>query len=226
MIVRILTLFPSVVEAYCGESILGIARRDGALDLQCVDIRDFATDVHRTVDDRPFGGGPGMVLKPAPVFDAVEATEAEIGRCRRILLSPQGRSFDQERARALACEERMLLLCGRYEGFDERIRAGLEWEEISLGPYVLAGGELAAMAITEAAVRLIPGILGDARSPEQDSFGEDGLLDHPQYTRPRVFRGMEVPETLLSGDHGAIEAWRAEQARQTTQSRKTKDKDQ
>ncbi|MCA8948999.1 MAG: tRNA (guanosine(37)-N1)-methyltransferase TrmD [Planctomycetes bacterium] len=208
----ILTLFPAALRPYLDESILGIAQARGLLQVDLVDFRNHAYDPHRTVDDRPFGGGPGMVLKPEPIFDAVEDLERTHGSFHKILLCPRGRTFDQRRARALSTAERVLLLCGRYEGFDERIRLGASFEEISLGDFVLAGGELAALCVLEAAVRLIPGVLGCAESAALESF-ETELLDYPQYTRPREFRGMSVPDVLLSGDHAAVARWRTEQAR-------------
>jgi tRNA (guanine37-N1)-methyltransferase len=218
MFAVILTLFPEAVRAYLDESILGIAKAQDKLRVELVDFRDYTRDKHRSVDDRPFGGGPGMVLKPEPIFEAVEDTERRFGSFHRVLLCPRGRRFTQARARSLAAEhDKLLLLCGRYEGFDERIRLGMEWDEISVGDFVLAGGELPALCVLEATVRLIPGVLGCDESAAIESFenrAEDGspLLDHPQYTRPRSFRGMDVPDVLLSGDHGAIERWRAEES--------------
>lgn len=221
----ILTLFPEALEAYARAGVLGIARDKGLADLLLVDFRDFARDRHRTVDDRPFGGGPGMVLKPEPICECVEWLEERHGPFRKLALCPTGRLFRQETAEELSREERVLLLCGRYEGFDERLRAELSLEDVSIGDYVLSGGELPALAITEAVVRLIPGVLGDERSAEQDSFravpaegptAGGRLLDYPHYTRPRVFRGREVPPVLLSGDHGAIEAWRRSAAAKRT----------
>jgi tRNA (guanine37-N1)-methyltransferase len=225
MFCALLTLFPEAVRPYLEESILGIAQTQGNLEVHLVNFRDYAPDKHRRVDDRPFGGGPGMVLKPEPIFEAVEDTERRHGVCHKILLCPRGRPFDQEKAKELATRERILILCGRYEGFDERIRIGIEWDEISLGDFVLAGGELAALSVLEASVRLIPGVLGCAESAVQESF-EHGLLDHPQYTRPRVFRGMEVPEVLVSGDHGAVERWRSEAADRLTRQRQRDQRDQ
>lgn len=207
----VLTLFPEAIRPYLDESILGIAQAQGKLRIELCDIRNFTTDPHRTVDDRPFGGGPGMVLKPEPIFDAIEDVERRHGAFHKILLCPRGKTFDQRRARELSAMDRLLLLCGRYEGIDERVRLGLPFEEISLGDFVLAGGELAALCIIEASVRLVPGVLGCAESPLQESF-EGELLDYPQYTRPRVYRGMAVPPVLMSGDHGAVARWRAEQA--------------
>ncbi len=207
----ILTLFPEAIRPYLDESILGIAQAQGKLRLDLVDFRNFALDPHRTVDDRPFGGGPGMVLKPEPIFAAVENVELAHGPFHKVLLCPRGRTFGQARARELSRMERLMFLCGRYEGYDERIRAGFAWEEISLGDFVLAGGELAAMVVLEAAVRLIPGVLGCADSAVLESF-EGELLDYPQYTRPREFRGMKVPDILMSGNHSAVAKWRHEQS--------------
>jgi tRNA (guanine37-N1)-methyltransferase len=220
MFCAILTLFPGAVKPYLDESILGIAQAQGKLRVELVDFRGFTTDVHRTVDDRPFGGGPGMVLKPEPIFEAVEDTERRHGRCRKILLCPRGRPFHQSIAEELSREERLLMLCGRYEGFDERIRDGFAWDEISIGDYVLAGGELPALVVLEAAVRLIPGVLGCADSPLQESFRDGELLDYPQYTRPREYRGRTVPDVLLSGDHGAVAEWRRRQAAELTRARR------
>jgi tRNA (guanine37-N1)-methyltransferase len=208
----ILTLFPGAIRPYLDESILGIAQAQGKLGIELIDFRAFTTDPHRTVDDRPFGGGPGMVLKPEPIFDAIEDVEARHGAFHKILLCPRGKTFTQSRARELSTMERLLFVCGRYEGYDERIRQGMAFEEISLGDFILAGGELAAMAVLEAAVRLIPGVLGCAQSPQLESF-ESEWMDYPQYTRPRSFRGMDVPDVLLSGDHQAVAKWRHEQSR-------------
>ena len=216
MLCAILTLFPGAIKPYLDESILGIAQAQGKLQLQLVDFRNFSTDRHRKVDDRPFGGGPGMVLKPEPIFEAVEATEREHGPFHKIMLTPRGRTFSQSKARELAGRERLLFLCGRYEGYDERIRAGMEWDEISIGDFIIAGGELAALTVLEASVRLIPGVLGCAESAQSESF-EGDHFDFPQYTRPREYRGMETPEILFSGDHAAVDAWRQEQARQLTE---------
>ena len=215
-----LTLFPGAIRPYLEESILGIAQAQGKLGVELIDFRAFTTDPHRTVDDRPFGGGPGMVLKPEPIFDAIEDVEARHGAFHKILLCPRGKTFTQQRARELSKMERLLFVCGRYEGYDERIRQGMAFEEISLGDFILAGGELAAMAVLEAAVRLIPGVLGCAQSPELESF-ESELMDYPQFTRPRSFRGMDVPDVLLSGDHAAVARWRLEQSRILTAKKHT-----
>lgn len=218
--VHLLTLFPEAVEAYLAASILGRAQRAGVLRVHVLDFRRFATDRHRHVDDRPYGGGPGMVLKPEPIFAAVEWVEKEHGPCRRVLLTPDGAPFRQSDARNFAQEERLLLLCGRYEGFDERIRTGMEWTEISVGDFVLCGGELAALCVLEASARLLPGALGDEDSALSESFENPALLDHPHYTRPPEFRGMNVPEVLRSGDHQEVARWRLEQARKRTLERR------
>ena len=215
-----LTLFPDALRAYLDESILGNAQKIGRVRFHLVNFRDYATGTHNAVDDRPFGGGPGMVLRPEPIFEAIQEVEARYGEHHRILLTPRGRRFDQSLARELAGKERLLFLCGRYEGFDERIREAYEWDEISIGDFVLAGGELPALAIAEAAIRLLPGVLGHEQSAVQDSFSEGSQLDHPHYTRPREWQGRSVPEILFSGDHRAIEAWRLEQALRLTAKRR------
>lgn len=217
----ILSLFPDALLPYTRASILGIAQEKGLAKIELVDFRDFSRDRHRTVDDRPFGGGPGMVLKPEPIHDAVEWLEAKHGTFHRVRLTPTGRPFRQCDAERLATMERVLLLCGRYEGFDERIAEELTWDDISIGDYVLAGGELPALCVTEAVVRLLPGVLGHEASAAQESFapqGPDGTraLDHPHYTRPRVWRGRSVPDVLLSGDHAAIAKWRRARALERT----------
>ncbi|MBL6720947.1 MAG: tRNA (guanosine(37)-N1)-methyltransferase TrmD [Planctomycetes bacterium] len=209
----ILTLFPEAVESYLAVGVLGIAVRKGTIRVQAIDLRDFTRDRHRTTDDRPYGGGPGMVLRPEPIAEAVEWVEREHGPHRRLVMDPAGRPFQQGDARALAAEQRTLLLAGRYEGIDARVLEQFEFEPVTLGDFVLAGGELPALCMLEAAARLIPGVLGDERSAVEDSFTEASTLDHPHYTRPRVFRGDGVPEVLMSGDHAAIECWREDQAR-------------
>jgi tRNA (guanine37-N1)-methyltransferase len=216
----ILTLFPEALDPYLRAGILGLAQERGLIRVLLVDFRDFSRDRHRTVDDRPFGGGPGMVLRPEPIVECVEWLEARHGRFRKFLLCPTGPVFRQELADELKGEERVLLLCGRYEGVDARVAELLELEPLSIGDYVLCGGELPALVVTEAVARLLPGALGDERSAVEESFrGEPGAppLDHPHYTRPRSYRGREVPEVLLSGDHAAIARWRAEQARKRTE---------
>lgn len=214
MRIDILTIFPALFEGPLRESLLGRAIDAGVLEVRVHDIRDFATGRHRQVDDEPFGGGPGMVMKPEPVFEAVESLGERRGRT--ILLSPAGRRLNQSLVRELAAEPWLVLICGRYEGVDERVVDGLPAEEISVGDYVLSGGEVAALVLVEAVARLVPGVIGTKESHERDSFGVDGLLDHPHYTRPRVFRGMDVPEVLLSGNHAKIERWRAQAAREKT----------
>lgn len=225
MKVDVLTLFPSMFGGVFSESILRIAREKGRLDLRVWNIREEATDRHRTVDDRPYGGGPGMVMKPEPVLECVERVLARRGRdARKILLTPQGRRFTQETARELVREEHLLLVCGHYEGFDERIRIGLGAEELSLGDFVLSGGETAAMVVIDAVVRLVPGVLGDARSAEEESFSDGDTLEYPQYTRPAEYKGMKVPDVLMSGNHAEIDAWRREMARSRTVARRRKER--
>ena len=220
MRIDILTLFPEVIEAFCQASIVGPGSEQGLVEIVATNIRDFATDAYGSVDDAPYGGGAGMVLMCPPVFDAVEAVRpqhAEPGKV--VLLTPQGRRLDQAMAKTLAGEPRLILLAGHYEGFDERIRTGLADAEISLGDFVLSGGEVAAMAVVDAVVRLLPGALGEQASLEEESFSA-GLLEYPQYTRPREFRGMAVPDVLLSGDHARIAAWRTQQAQLRTMQRR------
>lgn len=220
MKVSILTLFPDAVRAYLQVSIPRIAEEKGLASYEITDLRDFAEGKHRQVDDRPFGGGPGMVLMPGPVVAAVEAArEGQAPGAPTLLLTPQGERFDQRMAEELAAGPGMILVCGRYEGFDERIRQVLGPKEVSLGDFVLAGGEPAALAITEAVVRLLPGVLGHDDSAKDDSFSS-GLLEGPQYTRPRVFRGHAVPEVLFSGNHREIEEWRKQAAEARTRARR------
>lgn len=217
MKIDVLTLFPEMFAGPLDESIVGRAREMGRFELAIHNLRDFTWDRHRTVDDRPFGGGPGMLLKPEPIFEAVERL-GESGT-RVILLTPAGRTFDQELARELAAQKHLLMVCGSYEGFDERVRQELADDELSIGDYVLTNGALPAMVIIDAVVRLLPGVLGDDASVVDESFNR-GLLEYPQYTRPAEFRGMRVPDVLLSGDHAAIERWRDEQARVRTRQRR------
>jgi tRNA (guanine37-N1)-methyltransferase len=227
MRIDVLTLFPGACEPFFSASILGRAQQAGLVTIRCHDIRAHTTDPHGKVDDRPFGGGPGMVMMCQPVFDAVAAVEAQSPEsATRVLLTPQGRRFDQAMAAELAGLKRLLLISGRYEGFDERIRLGLSPREISVGDYVLSGGEAAAMVLVDAVVRLIPGVLGHEESIVEESFSPavsrddsqaagaaaEGLLEYPQYTRPRQYAGMDVPDVLLSGDHAKIRSWRREQA--------------
>jgi len=216
MRIDVLTLFTEMFESPLSYSILGRARERGVVDIVLTNIRDFAGDSYKKVDDKPYGGGPGMVMMPGPVFDCFEHVRGQADeKGRTILLTPQGRQFDQSLAQELSREERLILIAGRYEGFDERIRIGLDAEQISIGDYVLSGGELPAMVIIDAVVRLLSGALGDETSAADESFSE-GLLEYPQYTRPEVFRGMKVPDILLSGDHAKIAQWRKDQSIERT----------
>lgn len=218
----VLTLFPEIFSGYVGQSLLKAAIERGLVNVQLHDIRDWAEGKHKHVDDRPFGGGPGMVLMPKPVVECVEAVQkfADLPG-KLIMLSPQGPRLTQRTVERLAQEKRMLLLCGRYEGFDERIRQLLQPEELSVGDYVLNGGETAAMIVIDAVIRLVPGVLGDERSCIDDSFSSGNRgLEYEQYTRPREFRGLTVPEVLLGGDHGAIARWRNERSRERTKRRR------
>lgn len=216
MRIDVLTLFPEACQPFFETSILGRAVRGGLVSIHAHALRDYSRDRHGRVDDRPFGGGAGMVLMCPPVFEAVEAIESQDARpATRILLTPQGRRLDQKLAAELAERPRLLLICGRYEGFDERIRLGLSPMELSIGDYVLSGGEAAAMVVVDAVVRLRPGVLGAEEALAEESFA-DGGLEYPQYTRPRDYRGMSVPDVLLSGNHEDIRRWRAEEARRRT----------
>jgi tRNA (guanine37-N1)-methyltransferase len=217
--VEILTLFPRMVAAPLEESILGKARAKGLLRVQVTDIRDYAEGKHRVTDDVPYGGGAGMVMKPEPLVAAIEAARQREPQARVVLMSPQGRRFDQEKAVELSRQPALVLVCGRYEGVDERV---LRWvdEELSLGDFVLTGGELAALAVVDAVARLLPGVLGNELSAQSESFAGEGLLEGPQYTRPPEFRGLRVPEVLLSGDHAKIAGWRREQAMARTRERR------
>jgi tRNA (guanine37-N1)-methyltransferase len=229
MRIDILTLFPDMFASFLEGSLLGAARAAGLLDIRVTNIRDFAEGIHRQVDDRPFGGGPGMLLMPGPVVACVEQVQGlgeQAGGGDRppvghlVMLTPGGRRLTQEVVESLARQERIVLLCGRYEGFDDRVRETLQPDEISIGDYVLSGGEVAAMVIVDAVARLVPGVLGDEESARQDSFsGAERLVEGPQYTRPREFRGLRVPDVLLSGDHGRIAQWRHEQAVDATRRR-------
>jgi len=217
MKIDVLTLFPAMFAGPLDESIVRRARDTGKLDLQLHNLRDYTHDRHRTVDDRPFGGGPGMLLKPEPIFEAVEHLRGE--KTRVILLSPAGRLFNQAVAQELAQREHLLLICGSYEGVDERVRQFLVDEELSIGDYVLTNGALPAMVIIDAVTRLLPGVLGDDQSAHEESFSR-GWLEYPQYTRPADFRGMRVPEVLLSGHHAQIAEWQAAQAKLRTAQRR------
>lgn len=222
MRIEILTLFPEVFEPFLSTSIVGRARAKGLVSFGLTDFREFARDNHRSVDDKPYGGGPGMLLKCEPIFAAVRHVESGLSdrmEVTRILLTPQGRVLDQALAWDLSERPAMLLICGRYEGFDERIRIGLDPLELSIGDYVLSGGEAAATAVIDAVTRLLPGALGDERSAADESF-TGGLLEYPQYTRPAEFEGLGVPEVLLSGNHGEVARWRREQRLERMRSRR------
>ena len=217
MKIDVLTLFPAMFAGPLDESIVKRAREAKLLDLKIHNLRDWTHDRHKTVDDRPFGGGPGMLLKVEPLFEAIESLQRETTRV--ILLSPSGRKFDQSIARELAQSDDLLLVCGSYEGFDERVREALADDELSIGDYVLTNGALPAMVLIDAVARLLPGVLGDDESSHDESFSHPAHagLEYPQYTRPAEFRGMKVPEVLLSGNHAGIEKWRREQAKLRTE---------
>jgi tRNA (guanine37-N1)-methyltransferase len=218
--IDILTLFPEMFAPFLGTSIPKRAAEKGLVEYRLINIRDFATDAHQSVDDKPFGGGPGMVMMCPTLFDAVEFAEKEDPRpTTRVILTPQGRLFDQVAAEDFARHKRLLLIAGRYEGFDQRIIDGLSPIELSIGDYVLSGGELPAMVVIDAVVRLIRGVLGAEDGAADETF-TDGLLEHPQYTRPREYRGMTVPDVLLGGNHQAIAKWRLEQRKERTQQRR------
>ncbi len=221
----VVTLFPDTVAEALRVGVVGRAIERGLVGLELENPRDHAHDAHRTVDDRPFGGGPGMVMKPGPLVEAVRAVKTRLGGGTVVCLGPQGRRFDQGTARRWSRASALVLIAGRYEGIDERVIDAVVDEEVSLGDFVLSGGEFAALAMIDATVRLVPGALGDERSADEDSFGEGrdgeaGVLDHPHWTRPVSFEGREVPDVLLSGDHARIRDWRAEQARLRTRARR------
>lgn len=215
MNIHVLSLFPDMFEGVFGSSILKKAQEKGAVQMNVTDFRSFSQNKHNQVDDYPYGGGAGMVLKPEPLFHAVEDLVAQGKKPRIILMCPQGERYDQKKAEELAKEEDLIFLCGRYEGYDERIREYLVTDEISIGDFVLTGGELAAMTVIDSVVRLLPGVLGQEASHVNDSFST-GLLEHPHYTRPADFRGMKVPDVLMSGNHAKIEQWRMEQSLKRT----------
>ncbi len=214
MKIDVLTLFPAMFAGPLDESIVKRAREAKLLDLKIHNLRDWTHDRHKTVDDKPFGGGPGMLLKVEPLFEAIESLQRE--KTKVILLSPSGRKFSQQIARELSQEKDLLLVCGSYEGFDERVREALADDELSIGDYVLTNGALPAMVVIDAVARLLPGVLGDDESSHDESFSA-GLLEYPQYTRPAEFRGMKVPDVLVSGNHAEIEKWRREQAKLRTE---------
>lgn len=211
----ILTILPEMLRGPLDESILKRAQEKQLVEICVRNLRDWTHDKHRTTDDRPFGGGPGMVMKPEPIFEAVEELKRGSPGAWVVMLTPQGRRFDQQAARGLATREHVIMICGHYEGVDERVREALVDEEISIGDYVLTNGALAAMVVVDATARLVPGVLGHADSAKDESFS-NGWLEYPQYTRPAEYRSMAVPEVLLSGDHAVIAAWRQEQSRQRT----------
>ena len=215
MKITILTIFPEMFDSVLNSSILGRAREQGLIDVQCVDIRPFSDRKHKNTDDYPFGGGAGMVMLAQPIMDAMAHVTGENFHGRRIYMGPRGATLTTAKARELAREEELVLLCGHYEGVDQRALDACIDEEISIGDYILTGGELAAMVLTDCVARFIPGVLGSAESPEEESFS-DGLLEYPQYTRPRDLRGMEVPEVLLCGDHARIRAWRRQESLRAT----------
>ncbi|HYR19455.1 MAG TPA: tRNA (guanosine(37)-N1)-methyltransferase TrmD [Myxococcales bacterium] len=219
MEVVVLTLFPRMVAGPLAESLLGKAQEKGVLRARVMDVREFAAGKHRVTDDVPYGGGAGMVMKPEPLVAAIEAARASLPGAHVVLLSPQGARFDQRKAEELAGRARLVLVCGRYEGVDERVLAYVD-EELSLGDFVLQGGEVAALAVIEAAARLVPGVLGNEESTASESFGGEMVLEGPQYTRPPSYRGAEVPEALLSGDHARIARWRRRQALLRTRDRR------
>ena len=220
MIVDIVTIFPGMVEPALAEGVVGRARSKGLVDVRARDLRDYTTDKHRVVDDVSFGGGPGMVMKPEPLFRAIESISAERGAPTAVILTtPQGRRFSHAEAVRFSQMERLIIICGRYEGVDERVADALVTDEISIGDYVLTGGELPALVVVDAVVRLVPGVVGDDASVAADSF-VDGLLDYPHYTRPAEFKGMKVPEVLLSGHHAEIARWRHEQQLRRTKERR------
>ena len=215
----ILTLFPELITPFLKEGVLGRAVKKGLLDIRLINIRSFARGTHKVTDDRPYGGGNGMVMKPGPIYRALKSVERIKGKSMVILLTPQGKKFDQSMAWKLAEWNQLILICGRYEGIDERIRSRHIDMELSIGDYILSGGELGAMVILDAISRLVPGVLGGERSNLEDSF-ENGLLEYPHYTRPRIFMGEEVPSILLSGDHEKIRAWRRAEAIKRTLERR------
>jgi tRNA (guanine37-N1)-methyltransferase len=218
--IDVVTIFPRMVEAGLAEGVVGRASAGGVLDVVVHNLRDYTTDKHHVVDDVPFGGGPGMVMKPEPFFAAMAAIRTRRGTPDAVvLLSPAGERFTQAGARRLAALQHMVLLCGRYEGIDERVREALATDEISIGDYVVSGGEIPALAVIDAVARLVPGVVGDDQSVEEDSFTR-GLLDYPHYTRPAEFAGRQVPDVLLSGHHAEIRRWRREAALQRTQERR------
>ena len=219
MRIEIVTGFPKLVESPLNESIIKQAQKKGLIDILVHDIRDYTHDRHKTIDDTPYGGGPGMILKPEPLFECIDAIRAARSVDEVILMSPAGEQLTQPLANQLSLRESLVILCGHYKGVDERVRQGLVTREISIGDFVVSGGELPALVLVDAVIRLIPGVLGDGESALRDSF-QSGQLDHPHYTRPPEYRGMRVPDVLLSGNHRDIEAWREEKIRERTTERR------
>jgi len=215
----LLTLFPELFSSFLKGGVLGRALKNGLVDVSFTNIRDFARGSHRVTDDRPYGGGNGMVMKPGPIYRALKSVEKIDGQSVVVLLTPQGQKFEQSKAWKLSRLDRLILVCGRYEGVDERVRSNYIDEELSVGDYILSGGELGAMVVMDAVIRLIPGVLGGERSTQEDSF-EEGLLEYPHYTRPRIFNGEEVPPVLLSGDHEKIRVWRRTESLKRTLERR------
>ncbi len=217
MQIDIITIFPRMLDGILCESMMKRATQQGAVTFRPIDLRDFTSDRHKTTDDRPFGGGPGMVMKCEPIFKAIESVRTPESKV--ILMTPQGRPFKQSIARDLSAEKHLIILCGHYEGIDERVRDALVHEEISIGDYVLTNGAIAAAIVIDAVVRLLPGVVGGEGATEQESFS-DGLLEYPQYTRPAEFQGMKVPDVLLSGNHEEVARWRKQQSEQRTRARR------
>ncbi len=215
--IDVITIFPQMLSGFLGESMLKRATRAGLVNFRTINLRDFTADVHKTTDDRPFGGGPGMVMKPDPIFKAVESVKT--GQARVILMTPQGQPFSQKKAQELARESHLIFVCGHYEGVDERVRQGLVTDEISIGDYILTNGVLPAAVVIDAVVRLRPGVLGADDATKEESFS-GGRLEYPQYTRPAEFREMKVPEVLISGNHAEINRWREEQSKTRTRERR------
>jgi tRNA (guanine37-N1)-methyltransferase len=218
----VLTLFPDLFPSYLSQALLDKAIQAGLVTVKLWNLRDWATGKHQKVDDRPYGGGPGMVMLPEPVVECVEAVQADSQPGHLIMLTPAGRRLNQRVVEELAEQPRIVLLCGRYEGFDDRIRQILKPDELSIGDFVCNGGEVPAMCVIDSVIRLIPGVLGDDQSAADDSHNQTGRLEFPQYTRPRIFRGLSVPEILLSGDHGKVAEWRNEQSRQASERSETR----
>lgn len=219
IVVDVITVFPGMLTGFLEESMLKRAVSNGIVRFRTIELREFTDDQHRTTDDRPFGGGPGMVMKPEPLFRAVESVRTP--EARVILMTPQGERFTQGKAKTLAKEAHLIFVCGHYEGVDERVREALVTDEISIGDYVLTNGVIPAAVVIDATVRLLPGVVGGEGATDEDSFSsEEGVLEHPHYTRPAEFRGMQVPEVLRSGDHAAVAAWRREQSRKRTEERR------